>query len=85
VALRFLGAGTSRQTEPIDLLIAWVHDKNKSMFGFAHEFDRDKLRCRAAEYRWTLHDLKLIAAEWFQGIKCDVVKKKKKNGILSFA
>jgi hypothetical protein len=35
VALRFLGAGISRQTDPVDLLIAWVYEKNKSMFGFA--------------------------------------------------
>jgi hypothetical protein len=60
VALRFLGA--NGQTDPVDLLIEFLRDKNKSVF-----INHDKLRREAAKHRWTLHDLRRIAADWFQG------------------
>jgi hypothetical protein len=60
VALRFLGA--NGQTGPVGLLIKFLRDKNKSVF-----INHDKLRREAAKYPWTLHDLRLIAADWFQG------------------
>lgn len=66
-ALRFLGANVLTKTDPEDLLIAWVDEKNKAVFNFVQEYDRDELRSQADRRRWGFHELKVITAKWMQG------------------
>lgn len=65
-ALRFLGAGIG-PTDPKNLLIAWVHKKNKSVLNSVQEFDRRGLERQAAKTLWGFYELKMITAEWMQG------------------
>ncbi|KAG8162810.1 hypothetical protein KVR01_007288 [Diaporthe batatas] len=65
-ALRFLGAGIG-PTDPKNLLIAWVHTKNKSVHNSVQEFDHRGLERQAAKTLWGFYELKMITAEWMQG------------------
>ncbi|KAH8761660.1 hypothetical protein F5883DRAFT_127185 [Diaporthe sp. PMI_573] len=65
-ALDFLGTGMSA-TNPKSLLIALVHERNKSIFDVVQDFNPSELECQATRSIWGFHELKVITAKWMQG------------------